>query len=426
MSRTVRVLWAIVASFLISFPITANAAPSTAAIKAAVAERAAFGLPSDYSTVEALLASGLDVGTPRWGIPMTAEEEETVDLPSRMTFAGYAQSAIPFAQQLPDFAGLYFDQTHGGKLVVMLVGHGHEAEQAIIADLLPSEGPGVEFRTAEYTFAQLESAWSAADEAWKSDTRLLAATIDVRANMVWLGVSEGDIAATAGMADEMGELLGVPVGIRVAESTEELACTDREHCTNPMKAGNVVRNDSENGPRCTMGFHVTGEGGNRQFVTAGHCGYQQPIDWYHKGMPGNGFIGNRISNLYASHGVDIVRVNMPDSQVSKAIWGSAWLVEFARAPNTGEAICASLGVSNLVDCGTVATAFASWTGGGCGCQQQGAQASGLNGIPGDSGSPIYAIFNQQDVALGSLSTDIYFAEIQDALNVWGDWKVYGT
>lgn len=64
----------------------------------------------------------------------------------------------------------------------------------------------------------------------------------------------------------------------------------------------------------------------------------------------------------------------------------------------------------------------------CNCVQTGARSSGISSSPGDSGSPIYRIFNNTYVAIGSLSTSNgYFAEIQDALNFWGGaWMVYGS
>jgi hypothetical protein len=434
MSRTGRIFGVLIASFiLINQGSPVRAQVPTAAISAAAAERATLGLPSDTPTVEWLLTSGQDVGTERWGIPMTADEERRVDLPGRMAFAQQAkEAAVPFAQKLPDFAGAYIDQAEGGKLVILFVGGGKAADRQAIADLLPAGGLGVEFRTAKYSFTQLYRAWSGASEAWPGNMPLLATRIDERANMIWLEVAQDDLPATSRLGDELSTAWGIPVGIRAAESMKDASCTDRLHCTNPMKAGNLVYNkiDSNTIALCTMGFHVSNGSGDvdKQWVTAGHCGYQRDDSWYHWGMPDTDFIGNKTKNLYTSDGIDIMRVQMPDGQVSKAIWGSAWLVETERPPLNDEEVCASLGYTNTVDCGNVSTAFYHWTSSSCGCAQQGADVNGITIQGGDSGSPVYAIFNQHDVALGSISTTGgAFAEIQDALNFWGGaWKVHGT
>lgn len=102
----------------------------------AMNERAAFGLDDDRQTVALLLNSERDVGTAEWGIPMTAEEELTLDLPGRMAYAEEAQrEMLPFAMSTPTFGGAYFDQQNGGRLVILLTQMGGEGPGR---DLLPS------------------------------------------------------------------------------------------------------------------------------------------------------------------------------------------------------------------------------------------------------------------------------------------------
>ena len=116
---------------------TSPAAPSAAAVANAQAERAALGLPSDAVTVTALLGSTRDVGTPAWGISMSAEEEAAVDLPGRGEFAQDVEAnAIPYAQSLPSFGGVYFDAASNGELVVILKGP-DDVGQAGIAARMP-------------------------------------------------------------------------------------------------------------------------------------------------------------------------------------------------------------------------------------------------------------------------------------------------
>jgi hypothetical protein len=286
MSRSGRVFGVLIATFILTTsqgePARAQV-PLPAAVIAAAAERATFGLPSDTATVSALLGSGQDVGSGRWGIPMTADEEKSVDLPARMTFAQQAkEAAIPLARRLPDFAGVYFDQADRGKLVVLVVGGGEETDRQAIAALLPAGSPGVEFRTAQNSFAQLYSAWATANKSWTGDVPLLATRIEERANIVWLEVAASDLSATSGLAEKLSSQWGVAVGIRAAESGEDATCTSRTNCINPMKAGILVDN-GEN--ICTMGFHVSNGSGDvdkqwvralripiqRQLVSLGHA-----------------------------------------------------------------------------------------------------------------------------------------------------------
>jgi hypothetical protein len=126
-------------------PEAVAAGPSAAAIANAQAERAAFGLPSDSATVTALLGSARDVGTPKWGISMTAAEEAAVDLPGRGQFAHDVETkASPYAKSLPGFGGVYFDAASNGELVVILKGHDAVAEAAITARM-PAVNRGLKF-----------------------------------------------------------------------------------------------------------------------------------------------------------------------------------------------------------------------------------------------------------------------------------------
>lgn len=408
-----------------SVATTVSSAASDA-VQKAMDERAIYGLPSDRTTVSALLGSRNDVGTLKWGIPMTSDEESYVDLPARMTFAGNAAAeAVPYARNLPGFGGLYFDQSRGGKLVVVMTGGQHDSELATIMKFLPPDGPGAEIRHGQYTFEELSHAWSAADK-WPLGVDVLSSGIDEANNMVWLQVRATDLPTVSAQAEAISSRLGVRVGIRATEEAVETC--DRWTCANPLKAGNIVRNGGVTGFDCTMGFHVI-SGTDKQFVTAGHCGYQAAAGWYGGGIGGNGLIGNQTASLYLN-GVDFIRVQMPDAQASKNVWGSAWPVASYRAPNSGESICASRGEADLVDCGTINMVFYHWgpSGTACGCEQQGASTLGITAIGGDSGSPVWHIFNSTDVAIGSVSrSNGDIAEMQDAFNFWGGvWKAYGS
>jgi hypothetical protein len=92
-------------------------------VRAAAAERAIYGLPTDFETVAALLGGEGDVGSRLWGIPMSLEEAAATDIDGRMAFAArMADRVLPYARSRPHFAGAYFDQTHAGRLVIGFVG----------------------------------------------------------------------------------------------------------------------------------------------------------------------------------------------------------------------------------------------------------------------------------------------------------------
>ena len=108
----------------------------------ASAERASLGLRADVGYVRAIVEGGLDEGSLRWGIVLTREELEFVDLPGRMEFANaVAADVLPKLSDLPMFAGAYLDQKAEGRLVVLLT----ELDPATMADIeatLPLGAPG--------------------------------------------------------------------------------------------------------------------------------------------------------------------------------------------------------------------------------------------------------------------------------------------
>lgn len=138
--------------------------PSPEAIATAASERATYGLPADSSTVAALLGSNRDVGSARWGIALTAEEEAALDLPARMAFANaLSERVLPFAQS-PTYGGAYIDQQQGGRLVVLLT----ERDQAVEEELgrrMPSPSLGLHITEVAHSEASLMEALTGARAA---------------------------------------------------------------------------------------------------------------------------------------------------------------------------------------------------------------------------------------------------------------------
>lgn len=59
-------------------------------------ERAALGLPTDDAIISSIVGTPADVGTPEWGIVMTATEAAEIDLLGRMEFGRRVkENALP-------------------------------------------------------------------------------------------------------------------------------------------------------------------------------------------------------------------------------------------------------------------------------------------------------------------------------------------
>ncbi len=167
-----------------------------------------------------------------------------------------------------------------------------------------------------------------------------------------------------------------------------------------------------------MGFHIR-VGTYEQFLTSGHCGHSGNNLWFHPGF-GTGLVGHELATLYVSGGKDVMRVQIPDTQASNRVYHSQLReVASARQPLLNETICASLGQTNAVDCGSVFKTWVSWTSATCLCTVWGGDYKDIASQGGDSGSPMYAVYNSTDVvAIGVLANSTKFARVQDALNSW--------
>jgi hypothetical protein len=291
-------------------------------------KRSYFGLLANRGFIVDLLSSPDDIGSDRWGIPMTREEEAAVDMHTRMRFADDAErTLLPTLRDLPEFAGAYFDQRRGGILVVHVTRLDVIAEQRLL-EKTPM-GPGVNVRLALMSFADLNSAYERAWDTWPaaSDGRLQSVAIDERNNGLVLGVSGLAEAARVRAAKAMTDALNVDVNVVNEAPGAEMACTSPDSCTYPMKTGTRVRRGSSTSTTiCTMGFHLQNVNtGVKQFVTAGHCGYQNTSSWYHQGY---GLLGAPTANLYGPatsnslNGQDIMRVQFPDAQVFNDIYNN--------------------------------------------------------------------------------------------------------
>jgi len=350
---------------------------------------------------------------------LTDTEEKQLDLPGRMAFVNEAsERLLPYLQSLPTYAGAYVVPSESGRLVVLLTGR-DGASDAQVGQLAPDDIRSVSIVEAKHSLADLKQA---ADEAWVkwpglSSTKLLEVAVDEAENGLTIGVSTMDAAKAQEGASALAERLGVPIALSTVAPELDLSCSSRTSCFTPMKSGIRIDNDVSGGAlRCTMGFHVRA-GTDVQFLTAGHCGYNAPSDWWHVGY---GFIGFVTATQYPSGARDVMRVGMADVQRSNDIYASSWQVTSSRNPLQGESLCASLGVTNAIDCGSVSSAWTSWGSSGCFCTMWGGAYSGIASGAGDSGSPMFALgYSPNAVAIGILDTATKFALVQNALGGLG-------
>lgn len=423
-------LSAVAALVLVASAISGAAAtnePTPAEIAKAAADRAQFGLPADAATVRYVLISGLDVGTARLGIPMTAREEARLDLPGRMAFAdAVTERVLPFVQALPTYGGVYFDQIHGGGLVVLLTERDPKIE-ATITGMMPAPSLGLTFTSANYTEAQLVKAWRGAWEVWRSvvpNVEPLRVGVDTINNRVVFIVAADDLLTASAMLPVAQQAFDVAVSVEAGEPDFDAACTSRDDCANPMMAGiRIYKGVIDTYPECTMGFHVA-IGTDESFVTAGHCSYNDSREWLH---PAVGRVGSDLYTLLGPEGQDIELVSMYDAQRSDDIYrpgityGSDDIISMTT-PSVGMAVVTSLGYTNKNITGTVTSIWTSWYTSAGNFKVWGGDTSFSEIVPGNSGSPIYHLVGSgsQARAIGVLDTrGGLFARLDTSLWRWG-------
>lgn len=402
-----------------------NAHPGVLAASENEVSRAAhtrdkYGLSSDLGTVRSLVGTERDVGSELWGIPMTREEANQVDMKDRLRFEGRAlEGVIPFAAALPGFAGAYFDQSRGGRLVILHV-NPTDSLESDIRSRMPGESRGLTIKEARHTRRQLEQAHSDAFATWEStfpNIPVEGFAVDDQHNALVVNVLSAYVDKARDRGEEFERLVGVRVRIVESGPGEDLVCNDRSHCRNPLRAGvqiygGYLWNASK---RCSMGFHIwvpnseANSSPNRQFLTAGHCTYLAN-GWYHWNVGGDGHIGGMKNTQYDnSYARDIARVAITESsEISHRIYGepTAEVVHQPLSPSQGMNVCMSLPRYNtnktaqgqdgqgIITCGTVAATCQSWKSETANRTVHGAAIDsneGKTARKGDSGSPIYKL-----------------------------------
>jgi hypothetical protein len=393
--------------------------------------REAFGLPADVDYVRTLMASSSDAGTMAWGFPMTAPEMQSLDLADRTAFQVDSEAVIDYASSLPESGGAYFDQLEGGQLVLQFTAVTN-AVMARISQLAATDGPATQVQIVRYSFAALQAAMSATQSVIQAE----APSLELES----VGIREpenGLVAKVLGSTLSLSQVeyavaarLGVPIRIEVASGPlVPGSCSTRDGLCQPERGGVWAGTTSEG---CTLGFVVT-NGSDKQFVTAGHCGsasaWYQPYPYVH-------LLGSLQSQLYPGTHLDMERVQLPDSDASRYIFGEgSTLIYGKRIPSTGALVYGSLGHSNAVRSGTVYTAYGNYYVNGY--QLEGANVHNLVTQGGDSGSPLYyrenvvpsgyqlyATATYSAGQSGGGGADRWWARVNDALLHWSGWDIY--
>lgn len=367
--------------------------------------------------------SAADVGTARYGIPLT--EAELADFERRLEIQRIAHERLDAAARgRDDFAGRYIDQEAGGKVVVLTTGDAAAVLRELL-DVEPRLAGELIVREVEFTETELSNAsrslFSDAGQHLPGIT-VYQTWVDTKAGEVVVTVAPEKTNAAAALADAISEELGgIPIRIEPGTAVEPSACATRYNCHTPMRAGIRITSDAGT---CTMGFNLR-SGTTRQFMTAHHCNNGGWYHWYHEGY---GFLGSRTATL-APNGIDIMRVSMPASQSSRQVYITASqyiTVSTVRWPNQWEVACGSLGKSADWRCGTITTTSTSWSylGDPEGRTYHGGRVDFWN-QKGDSGSPIWLQSGGHAVGIlnGQGSGQTLFAVMAEALVHWSGWSL---
>jgi hypothetical protein len=260
---------------------------------------------------------------------------------------------------------------------------------------MPASSRGLRVVVRDVSERALAAALRATETVWPAllpDVVLREASVDLPGGRLSVAVDPEAVARVTRAVPALGAALGAEVDVRPARPDRDTACRTRDSCINPFRAGiRIYRGAIDSYPECTMAFHVfvPSAYNDKQFLTAGHCGYGGSNSWLNPAVPGSHVIGSEQATLYRNNGVDVMRVGMADSQVSDLVFDDPRRILGWTVPIVGTPVCVSRGWTDKVQCGTVRSTGARWLSDTAGFYVSGGTTNGISGIPGDSGSPLY-------------------------------------
>jgi hypothetical protein len=253
--------------------------------------------------------------------------------------------------------------------------------------------------------------------------RLQTVGLDTSHNRLKLEVAPANLEEARRLSSQLEAELHVSVAIESAQLDHDTACTTRDNCYSPMRAGIwIYKGQVDSVPECTMAFHIV-IGTNELFTTAGHCGYTGSDGWYTRPLGNIGWEPpGGVGTLYADGGQDIMWVSMADSQASQYIYGCCTDILGYGYPIQNETVCDSLGWTNAIRCGTATSTWLSYLSDtpNPDIHVWGGDTS-ISTIDGDSGSPVYRLNDSnQATAIGVNTTEFgQFARLDTSLDNWG-------
>lgn len=333
-----------------------------------------FGLDNSREDVQEIIDAYGTNG--HWGFPLTHEEatelQRRTELQSR-----FSNQVILGFEQLPGYAGFYFDHFNGGAPTLVVTGPELAAEE--LAVLVPSDLRGqILVRGAAHTRKALVESIDKVVGAGLGTIHRIA--VDVAGNK--LRVSVADHTSISEVRDHLDSLIDVPYTIEVEPQSEPEACSSRDNCSNPMKAG--IKVCALGGSCSTLGFGVL-HNGDKQYLIAGH---QSGQTFTHAGY---GTIGGVAESEYVTGGIDAKAIYATDAQVSDDIFVTSIStrdITTWRYPSVGLTVWIS-GIKNFGS-GTVLDDYVVYTPSGGPSGLVGASAN-YPSESGDSGAPIYFV-----------------------------------
>ena len=430
--------------------------------------REVYGLPAERGEVQSLIGSSRDVGSDRFGIPMTQAEVDKVDPNGRDKFSdAVRRKVMPWLERQPEYAGSWLDQKNNGELVVVLTNPRPQVVKGI-DERMPNGQRGWQLVQAEHSMAELEAA---ARDAFgvrgraSGGSALVFSAVDVENNRLILHFDTNRIESVRSAKPRWQAELGVPVKIRTGKPVRDTAVCTRgnnppNNCWGPIPAGVRTRSFSVSGRECTMGFqiHKASAPKPNQWLTAGHCVhpyrsngtlYGNKKVWHSRFFHGGDPMGKRKSTLYnTTDRMDIARVALDFSvERTDKLWRGRRGRGFDVGAHTGvmvDDVVFWVGVgSDGRSKATIKKAWTCWYSETwqynhpnnklrvCGAWVEGAMSRG-----GDSGAPVFTKkrvngrikFRPVGIVSGNKpdSGTMVFTRLTDAFDEWDGWEIRFT
>lgn len=197
----------------------------------------------------------------------------------RIAMESQMQPLEDWAESVPNFAGYWIDQPHGGVINIAFAGDANLYVSA--ANKLAPAGSEVRLVSVTYSMDQLTAALKLVKEARAEpelEATILRIGVDPRTNRVLVGVSD----VTPVLVADFRMRFGATVEVEQAAEPVLSGCVDRTHCAGPPLRAGIAAPTNAAIP-CSLAFLVH-KGSSVGWLTAGHCGKTVGAQWFHDGI----------------------------------------------------------------------------------------------------------------------------------------------